>query len=147
MMQDTIEDNNAKLTQTSLEAGDETLCTYGAIFGVLITCTGLFQLLVFARFHWITIALTVLYTVSIITYVSLGLQKGWSVYLVYWNIPTTLIIYIIYSLAGIWSLIVIILCAYNSAIASIAFVEELSKRLKERSKILRLEEKYWEERL
>jgi hypothetical protein len=146
-MQTNNEKYNSDPDKISLNQGDETLCTYGAIFGVLITCTGLFQLLVFARFHWITIALTVLYAVSIITYVSLGLQKGWSANLVYWNILITLIIYIIYSLAGIWSLIVIILCAYNSAIASIALVEGLSKKLKERSKILQQEEKYWEGRL
>jgi hypothetical protein len=110
-MNSNTEEFNSRSEESTLSTGDETLCTYGSIFGVLISCTGLLQLFLYARFHWITMLLTGLYGFGIAAYVSLGLQKGASVYLVYANIIITLIIYIIYTRDGIWSLIVIVFCA------------------------------------
>lgn len=148
-MQLDLDEENLQLEKpvNALNKGDENFCSTSAIFGVLIALTGLMQLFVYANYHWVTMVLMTLYSFSVISYVSLGLQKSFSVYLIYCNIVITLIIYGFYVVSGIWSLIVIILCVYNAVIASIAFVEDLLQKLRSKAKLLQDEKRYWQGKL
>ena len=132
---------------TELNKTDEAICTYMSLLGVLIALIGLIQLLVYSDFSSIPLLLMILYIVNIITFTVFGLQKRLAPECILIGIIVSFIIWLIYSFAYIFSLIVIVLVKYNLVVGGVMLVQDLYKKIKTRSKLLKTENEYWKGKL
>jgi hypothetical protein len=132
---------------TTLTNRDKNICSYGGLFGVLLTLTCLIQHLAITTTHWLVAVMIFMYIFSIVSFSLLIAQKWLASFLLIVNSVSTLIVTMILILSGVFSLVVIFLFFYTTITTVFVFVEQITSKLKQKTMALKAEEELWRGKL
>jgi hypothetical protein len=120
------------------------ICTYGGLFGVLITLTCLIQHLTVANPEYAFYKIIAsAYVFIILSYMLLSFQKPISLILLFASILLSIGIEIVWMRDLAFSLIVLILLLYTVIIVVVVYTEQIPQRLKQKRLAELEEEKKW----
>lgn len=121
----------------------EFICTYGGVFGILLSIACMIQHMIVTTSSWIAQAMTPYYLLAAVAFFLLSLQKMIA--------PILIIISTVLSLAVQWvwmkdlsfSLLVLMLVLYHATMIVMIYVEQVPQTLKLRKQQRKAEEEMW----
>lgn len=128
----------------TLTTKQEELCSYGGGFGALLSLTCLIQHLIVMTSHWIAVVMVFLYLFSIIAFIILIMQKSIAPALLIVSASLIFIAEALLILAGVFSLVVVLLLVYSIVMILVLYMGEFHKKFKEKARLLQEEQKAWE---
>lgn len=122
---------------------EKDICTYTGIFGILLSATCLIQNFIYFRPHFITALLIFVYILSIAAFSLLAAQHVVAPLLL---IITGSILFLcegLLILAGVFSLVVILLFIYVTVIAAVLYIDGFPGKLRQKALASRAEKDLW----
>ena len=119
------------------------VCEYSATFGVLLTLTCLIQHLIIAIPGPVTNFMIFGYIFAITSFLLLGFQIHFSVFLLIISAAISLMIEFLWMANFAFSLVVLLLFLYHGVIVVVVFVEGIPKKLRMKSAAAKAERDLW----
>jgi len=119
------------------------VCEYSATFGVLLTLTCLIQHLIIAIPGPVYILMFFGYVFAIISFLLLGFQIHFSVFLLIVSAAISLMIEFLWMANFAFSLVVLLLFLYHGVIVVVVFVEGIPKKLRMKRAAAKAERDLW----
>jgi hypothetical protein len=126
----------------------ENICTYGGVFGVLVTLTCLIQhLAVTNPQHWAAKLIVPAYIFILLSFLLLAFQKIVALVFLIISAVFALGIELVWLLDASFSLVVLILLMYHVVMIVVLFAEQIPAKLKQKRKAILEEEMKWADKI
>ena len=128
-----------------LREKDKDFCEMAGLFGCLIAITCILQQFFFMESHWISYCIAAVYVLCLVGFFLLTRKSALAFPLLLTGAISTYILEVGINVLLTFSLVLVILLLYTTAIVSILWIDQIQNRLTAYNRQLKAEENEWEQ--